>query len=71
MQGVKAMEFLKENWQLLIPLILLEFILKAICLVDLSKRQRVLGGIKPLWALAILFINTVGPIAYLAIGRKE
>jgi len=40
-------------------------------LIDLSKRKNVTGDNKLLWALLIIFINTIGPIIYFIIGRKE
>jgi len=59
-------------YTLLIPLILLQVILIAVALVDLIPRdpERV-NGPKWAWALAVLLITGIGPIAYLVIGRKE
>ena len=36
-------------------------------LTELVERQRVLGGRKGFWALAILFITYFGPLLYLAL----
>lgn len=61
------------NFALLLPLIILELILVVVALVDLIKRDAstLRGESKLLWVLIILFINTVGPILYLVIGRKK
>lgn len=55
----------------LVPLILLELILLIIALVDLVKREHVRGENKIVWALIIIFIQTIGPIVYLIWGRQE
>jgi len=49
-----------------------QLLLDAVCLVDLLRDdRRVRGGNKGLWAVAILFLQYVGPIAYLLVGRIE
>lgn len=60
-----------DNLILLLPLIILELILVVAALVDLAKREKVAGGNKIAWALAIIFIGTIGPIVYFIFGRKE
>jgi hypothetical protein len=55
----------------LIPLFLLEIGLLVFALVDVIKRKQVRGGNKIVWILVIVLINIIGPIIYLAIGRKE
>jgi hypothetical protein len=48
-----------------------ELALTATALVDLARRPRELvRGPKPLWALGC-FVQPVGPIAYLALGRRR
>ena len=55
-----------------VPLLLIEVGLVAFALVDLFKADRhVVGNNKLVWALVILLIATIGPIAYLLAGRKE
>jgi hypothetical protein len=47
-----------------------ELILTVISLVDLSRRPAAqVRGPKALWALAA-FAQPVGPVAYLALGRR-
>jgi len=55
----------------LIPLFLIQIALMVVALVDLFKRERVRGGNKLLWALVIIFVNIIGPVAYLLAGREE
>ena len=39
-------------------------------LVDLARRERVLGGRKWVWLLVILFGEIIGVVVYLAVGRN-
>jgi hypothetical protein len=61
---VKALPFL-------VPLIVLEVGLLIWALLDVVKRQKVRGDSKLVWILIIVLIEVIGPIIYLAIGRKE
>jgi hypothetical protein len=62
---------IKDILPFLIPLIVIELGLLAICLVDLVRRERVTGGSKLVWGFVIVLINIIGPVTYLAFGRKE
>ena len=64
------METIMKFLPLLIPVILIELVLLVIALIDLLRRQRTRGP-KWAWALAIIFIQIFGPIAYLIFGRGE
>lgn len=64
-------EFLIQYWPLLIPIVLINYILVIAALVDLFRRERVLGNRKWVWALVILFFQYIGPIVYFVLGRKE
>ena len=55
----------------LVPIFLLELGLLVFALVDVIKRKRVRGDNKIVWILVIVLVNLIGPIIYLAIGRKE
>ena len=63
-----------ENWNqwlpLLVPIIILELGLMIFALRELIRSKRTKGP-KWAWALVILFINFIGPIAYLVLGRDE
>lgn len=56
---------------LLIPLVVIQLALMTVALLDLSRREKVRGGRKWVWALVIIFVNTIGPIIYLVAGRTE
>lgn len=62
-----------SNTQLLImviPILLLQLVLIVISLYHLFKKGcKNLN--KPVWLLIILFVNTIGPILFLLIGRKQ
>lgn len=53
------------------PLVVLELILKLVCLRDLMHRDRFNGLSKTAWLLIFLLVNLFGPIAYLVYGRKH
>lgn len=55
----------------LAPIIVLQLILLAAALIDLSKRDKVTGGNKLPWVILILLVGTIGPIIYFVFGRKE
>jgi len=57
---------------LLVPLALLEIGLLVVAVVDLLREDRqVRGGNKGIWAVIIVFVNLIGPIAYLLVGRRD
>jgi hypothetical protein len=55
----------------LIPIAIINYVLVIAALVDLFRRERVLGNRKWVWAVLILFIQYIGPILYFVLGRKE
>lgn len=57
---------------LVAPLVVIELVLLVIAVADLLRDdRRVRGGSKPMWALIIVFVNLIGPILYLLVGRDE
>ncbi len=60
-----------ETFVALAPLIALQLILMIAALIDLSRRQKVTGGNKVPWLILIIFVNTIGPIIYFVLGRKD
>lgn len=63
---------LKDALPILIPLAIAELALVVYCLVDLFRADRkVRGDSKLLWAVIVLVIGTLGPLAYLFFGRKD
>ena len=67
---LQGTELIKDMLPFLIPLIVIELVLVVIALVDLIKRPQVRGN-KLVWVLIIVFVEIIGPILYLALGRKE
>ncbi len=67
------MDFFRENMALLLPIVILELVLIAVALRDLVPRpaEQVTGGNKLVWGLVIVFVTTLGPLAYLAFGRRQ
>ncbi len=59
------------NPAILAPVVLIELALLVYCLVDLARRRQVPGGRKWPWALLIIVVSVLGPIAYLLLGRRE
>lgn len=64
-------ETLKTLLPLLLPIIALQIGLMVYSLVDLFKRETVRFNNKAIWAVVIIFVNMIGPIVYLAIGRSD
>ena len=57
---------------LLIPLAVIQLAMMGIAAADLLREdRRVRGGSKPMWALIIVFVNLIGPVLYLLVGRDE
>jgi 4-amino-4-deoxy-L-arabinose transferase-like glycosyltransferase len=54
----------------LAAVVAVQFGLQIYGLVDLSRRDRVAGGRKWLWLLAIVFGQMLGAIVYLVAGRS-
>lgn len=64
------MEFITNNLPLLIPIFLIQLVLIAFALLDLSRRDSTRGP-KWVWVLVIVFVNMIGPIIYFLLGRDE
>ena len=57
---------------LITPIVIVELILIVIALRDLLRPERLVrGDSKLLWGIVIVFISLLGPIIYLAAGRRE
>ncbi len=65
------MDELQRYIPLIAPLLIIEIVLLAVALVDLIRREQVKYFPKWLWAVIIILINLIGPIAYLIIGRED
>lgn len=57
----------------MLPIIIILLGLELYCLIDLVRRDKryVQGENKLVWLLLILLFSPIGPISYLAVGRKQ
>jgi hypothetical protein len=58
------------NWGLFAPILIIQFILLIVALVDLTRIEKT-NGPKLLWIFIILFVNIIGPILYFVFGRRN
>lgn len=65
-EGMSSTEILK----LVSPLIVFQLALMIFCLYRIRKDE-VRFFPKWVWVLIVIFINTVGPIVYIAFGRER
>ena len=65
------MDVLMANLPLFIPLIIAEVILAVTALIQVLRHPHSRVGTKIMWALIVLFIQVIGPIAYFILGRGE
>ncbi len=70
MEQTGPLQTIMKILPLLIPVVIIEFGLLAIALVDLIRRERTRGP-KWVWALVIVLFQLFGPIAYFVLGREE
>ena len=68
---VITMEDILSYLPLLAPLLIIEIVLLVVALLDLIRREQVRYFPKWVWAVIILVLNFIGPIAYLILGREE
>lgn len=61
---------LNDHIAIIAPLLIIQAILIITALTSLIRTE-VTNGPKWMWALIILFVNTIGPIAYFIFGRRN
>lgn len=73
--GAQMQEILKTIEQILplmIPVVLIQWALMVVALVKLFKSEaEPKFMLRWAWALIIIFVNMIGAIVYLVIGRRE
>jgi Phospholipase_D-nuclease N-terminal len=63
---------LEEILPFLVPIIVLQLVLMAVGLYDLTRpERRVKGGSKLVWGIVIVFGQMLGPLIYFLLGREE
>jgi hypothetical protein len=67
---MNGLEWIQQNYLLLLPLIVLQIGLMVAALLDLVRRPATRGP-RWAWVLVILFVNTIGPIVYFLAGRRD
>lgn len=55
---------------LILPVLVVSLILICIALIDLYRHRKTRKNVL-IWTFVIIFANTLGPILYLVIGRKD
>lgn len=55
---------------IILPFIAIGTLLVLMALIDLYQHRKTRKNVL-LWALIILFVNTLGPILYFVLGRKD
>jgi len=67
---MEAINWIKENIMLLLPILLVQIGLQVYAIVDLVKREHTKGP-KWIWVIIIIAGEMLGPVAYLLFGRQE
>lgn len=65
------MDTLLEYLPLIIPYIIIQYALAIAALVHVLRHPHYRFGNKIMWALVVLFIQILGPVAYFAFGKGE
>ena len=55
----------------ILPLVIIEIILKTVSFLDWRKREVFRGLTKWGWLIVFLLVNLLGPVIYLVYGRSE
>ena len=64
-------ELLKPLLLVLIPLVIMQLVLMITALVSMLKRDTYKMGNRVIWILVVVLVNTIGPILYFVLGRKD
>lgn len=65
-----VLHMLTDNLPVLLPLMAVQLILMVTALISLAGTKETRGP-KWMWVLLIIFVNTLGPVAYFIFGRSE
>lgn len=57
-------------WNLILPLLVLQFILMIVALIDVIRNKRTNGPFI-MWILIIILVSILGPIIYFVFGRRN
>lgn len=60
------------SWAALGPLLAIELVLVLWALIDLWRRPKAeVWGPKWIWVVVVVLLGTLGPLAYLLLGRRK
>ncbi len=57
-------------WNLILPIIVLQFVLMVIALIDVLRHKRTNGPFI-MWIFIIALVSLLGPILYFIFGRRQ
>jgi hypothetical protein len=63
-------ELASVPWGLIAPLLVIQFILAIVAIIDIVRSQST-NGPKWVWVIVSLLFSMLGPIAYFIFGRKN
>ena len=55
----------------IIPLAIIQLVLMITALVSILRHDTYKTGNRLIWILVVIFVNTIGPILYFVLGRKD
>ncbi len=62
--------FASINWAVIAPLVVIQFILMAVALIDLLRNEQP-NGPKWMWIPIVIFGQILGPVAYFIFGKGD
>lgn len=63
-------QLLEIRWELIAPLIVIQFVLLGIAMFDWAKAEEI-NGSRWVWFFVILLIGIIGPVLYFIFGRRQ
>jgi hypothetical protein len=64
------MSTMSINWNVILPIIIIQLLLMIVALIDLTKIERTRGP-KLLWVFIIVLGSLLGSVAYFVVGRRN
>lgn len=65
------MDFIRQYWPFLLPILLLQIGLAVLALADILRRDTYKAGSRKLWIPVVLLGQLWGPVAYFVFGRPS
>lgn len=67
----QIIELIKHNAHIYIPATLVYVAFVVFCIINLFKQTNMKNSKRVVWLVVILFIQVLGPVAYLFIGKRN